>query len=162
MKEHLLKIIQDGGLFCGGFVRDYLIRGESFNDIDFYFPSHIPEPYVSWQFIGGAKTKIIDGKKYHCGTSPYDLTCNVFSFDGQKIVARPTYMEFSYARSWEMIFKKEFVLTEIKDVCCAAKMQRRGWNKVGYDCRKRTEPFAPTAGIWDEFMYAKERFEVLT
>lgn len=162
MKEQLLKIIQDGGLFCGGFVRDYLIRNESFNDIDFYFPSYVPEPYASWKFIGRAKTMIIDGKKFHCGTSPYDLTCNVFSFNGENIIARPTFMEFSYARSWNMIFKKEFVLTETKDVFCAAKMQRRGWDKVECDFRKRSEPLAPCFGVWSDFKEAKERFESLT
>ena len=162
MKERLLKIIKDGGLFCGGFVRDYLIRGKDYNDIDFYFPTDTPEPYASWKFIGGAKTMIIDGKKFHCGTSPYDLTCNVFSFDGEKIVARPTFMEFSYTRSWEMIFRKEFVFTEIKDASSAAKMQRRGWSKVGSDFRKRPEPFAPSCGAWSYFKQAKERFDSLT
>lgn len=161
MKEQILKIIKDGGLFCGGFVRDYLIRGEDYNDIDFYFSSEMPEPYVSWPFIGGAKTKFFEGTKFHCGTSPYDITCNVFSFDGEKIVARPTYMEFSYTRSWEMIFKKEFVFTTMKDISSAEKMKRRGWIKVESDLRKRKKPFAPQEGIWLDFTLAKERFDKL-
>jgi len=162
VKEQLLKIIKDGGLFCGGFVRDYLIRGKQFNDIDFYFPSKTTEPYASWPFIGGAKTQFFEGTKFHCGTSPYDLTCNVFSFDGEKIIARPTFMMFSYVRSWEMIFRKEFIFTEIKDASSAAKMQRRGWGKLGSDFRKRTEPLAPSAGPWSDFTMAAERFHALT
>lgn len=161
MKEKLAEIIKAGGLFCGGFVRDYLIRGEEYNDIDFYFPTTTPEPYSSWEFIGGAKTMFFNGKKFHCGTSPYDITCNVFSFDGEKIVARPTYMEFSYTRSWEMIFKKEFVFTTMKDISSAEKMKRRGWVKVGSDFRKRSEPLAPSCGMWSDFTLAKERFDAL-
>lgn len=162
LKELLNNILKAGGLFCGGFVRDYLIRGEDYNDIDFYFPLDIPEPYASWKFIGGAKTMIIAGKKFHCATSPYDLTCNVFSFDGEKIVARPTYIEFSYAKSWEMIFKKQFVYTNRPDTGAREKMKRRGWEMVSIDFRKRPEPFAPSCGVWSDFKQAKERFESLT
>jgi hypothetical protein len=161
VKDCLIEILKAGGLFCGGFVRDYLIRGEDYNDIDFYFPLATPEPYDSWKFIGGAKTMTMEGKKFHCGTSPYDITCNVFSFDGKRIVARPTFMEFSYARSWEMLLKKEFVFTTMRDIPSAEKMKRRGWAKIGNDFRKRAEPFAPTCGVWSEFTLAKERFNAL-
>lgn len=162
MKDFLLKIIKDGGLFCGGFVRDWLIRGDNFNDIDFYFNGIIPEPYASWEFIGGAKTMVVGGKKFHCGITPYDITCNVFSFDGTRIIARPTYMEYSYTLSWEMIFNKEFVFTNMKDILSAEKMKRRGWKKVGFDFRRRSEPLAPTCGVWSGFELAKQRFDSLT
>jgi hypothetical protein len=162
LKEPLNDILKAGGLFCGGFVRDYLIRGEQFNDLDFYFPNEIPEPYASWPFIGGAKTKFFEGTKFHCGTSSYDLTCNVFSFDGEKIVARPTYMTASYTQAWRMIFERRFIYTHRQDAGAREKMKRRGWEMVSIDFRKRGEPFAPSYGVWSDFKEAKERFDSLT
>jgi hypothetical protein len=162
MKEALIDILKAGGLFCGGFVRDYLIRGEPFNDVDFYFPKVIPEPYASWKFVGGAKTIIIDGNKFHCCDNSYfDISCNIFSFDGQGIVARPTYMEFSYTRSWQMLFNKSFIFNDLRDVRVSEKMKRRGWQMAAIDFRKRAEPFAPSCGVWSDFTLAKERFDAL-
>jgi hypothetical protein len=162
LKEPLNDVLKAGGLFCGGFVRDYLIRGEQFNDLDFYFPKEIPEPYASWPFIGGAKTKFFEGTKFHCGISPYDLTCNVFSFDGEKIVARPTYMTASYAAAWRMILEKRFIFTNLADIIAREKMKRRGWIMEGIDFKRRTDPYAPTAGPWSYFTLAAERFHALT
>jgi hypothetical protein len=162
LKEPLNDVLKAGGLFCGGFVRDYLIRGEQFNDLDFYFPKEIPEPYASWPFIGGAKTKFFEGTKFHCGISPYDLTCNVFSFDGEKIVARPTYMTASYAAAWRMILEKRFIFTNLADIIAREKMKRRGWIMEGIDFKRRPDPYAPTAGPWSGFSQAAERFTALT
>jgi hypothetical protein len=162
LKEPLNDVLKAGGLFCGGFVRDYLIRGEQFNDLDFYFPKEIPEPYASWPFIGGAKTKFFEGTKFHCGISPYDLTCNVFSFDGEKIVARPTYMTASYAAAWRMILEKRFIFTNLADIIAREKMKRRGWIMEGIDFKRRPAPYAPTAGPWSDFTLAAERFHALT
>ena len=162
LKEPLNDILKAGGFFCGGFVRDYLIRGESFNDIDFYFEGSIPKPYASWPFIGGAKTQFFEGTKFHCGTSPYDLTCNVFSFDGKGIVARPTYMMASYAKAWEMLFEKRFIYTHRQDAGAREKMKRRGWIMDGIDFNRRPAPHAPTSGPWSDFTLAAERFTALT
>jgi hypothetical protein len=162
LKEHLIDIVESGGLFCGGLVRDYLIRGEPFNDVDFYFQGEIPEPYASWPFVGGAKTQFFEGTKFHCGTSPYDLTCNVFSFDGEGIVARPTYMMTSYGKSWEMIFEKRFIYTHRQDAGAREKMKRRGWIMDGIDFNRRPDPHAPTSGPWSDFTQAAKRFTALT
>jgi|GEM_PF-4073915 len=162
LKEHLIDIVESGGLFCGGFVRDYLIRGEPFDDLDFYFQGEIPEPYASWPFVGGAKTQLFEGTKYHCGTSPYDLTCNVFSFDGEKVVARPTYMTTSYAQAWRMIFEKRFIYTHRPDAGAREKMKRRGWIMEGIDFNRRPDPYAPASGPWSDFTLAAERFHALT
>jgi hypothetical protein len=162
-KEPLNDILKDGGLFCGGFVRDYLIRGEEYDDIDFYFPEVTPEPYASWDIVGGAKTMIMNKKKFHCcKNTPYDITCNIFSFNGEKINARPTLLEVSYTRSWELIFERKFIYSDFRDIRVREKMRRRGWEMVGIDFRKRSEPFAPSHGPWSDFTLAAERFTALT
>ena len=166
-------IAKAGGYFCGGFVRDYLIRGESFNDIDFCFAGKWPNPYVSWPLI---RTEIgretaeahIDGIKYHCvNLELIDLTCNLFCFDGVKIYPRPCFRyrdkSVNYVEAWEMIFEKKFVMQvpAIKNVKLRAKLTKRGWEDCGIDLTINKITTPPSSGPWSDFMLAKERFDAI-
>lgn len=162
-KEILNNIIASGGFLCGGFVRDWLILGEKYNDIDFYFEKQIPDEFASWKSNGRARVNQIDGVTYHIvAMNPHsDLSCNLFCFDGQKLFARPTRVLFSYAKSWELIFEKKFVYTNTLDIRCRTKMLNKGWTQDRIDMRQRKEPLAPICGDWSSFALAKERFDAL-
>ena len=101
-KEILSSILSRGGFLCGGFVRDWLILEEEYNDIDFYFRGEIPAEFNSWKSNGRARVNEIDGVTYHIVLMNLDsdLSCNLFCFDGQRLFARPTRVLFSYAKSW--------------------------------------------------------------
>ena len=162
----LNNILDSGGLLCGGFVRDRLILGEKPNDIDFYFNGKTPQPFQSWDSNGAAKEKIFMGTKYHCIepvklSENTDLTCNIFSFNGRELVARPTHNCYSYFKSWELLLKKRFVFTNKKEIRIKLKMLAKGWTQETHDFRRQTEPIAPPFGPWSDFTLAKERFDSL-
>jgi hypothetical protein len=162
-KEILNRVLEYGGFICGGFVRDWLILREEFNDIDFYFEGDIPAEFNSWKSNGRARVKEIDGFTYHIvSMNPQsDLSCNLFCFDGQKLFARPTRVLFSYAKSWSLIFEKKFVYTNALDIRCRTKMLGKGWTQDRIDTRQREEASAPLCGPWSDFTLAKERFNAL-
>ena len=166
-------IIKSGGYFCGGFVRDYLIRGESFSDIDFCFAGKWPNPYAYWPLI---RTEIrretaethIDGMKYHCvNLEAIDLTCNLFCFDGFKVYPRPCFQyrdkPVDYFKAWEMLLEKKFVMQipAIKNLKLRAKLTKRGWIDCGIDLVVNTLAIPPKFGPWSDFALAKERFDAL-
>ncbi len=162
----LTEILDCGGLFCGGLVRDYLIHGEKFNDIDFYFPNEIPEPFRSWKSNGARRIYFDKGVEFHCIepqrlSGNTDLSCNIFSFDGQKLRARPTLNSFSYFKSWELLQNKRFVFTNTAEVRIKLKMLAKGWTQESRDFRRQSEPIAPPLGPWSDFTLAKERFDAL-
>lgn len=169
----LNRIICAGGRLCGGFVRDYLIRGESFNDIDFTFNCKWPEPYASWRFIRTSKGRetaenIIDGMKYHCvNLEPTDLTCNLFLFDGVSVFPRPCFQyrdkPIDYSEAWEMLLQKKFVMQvpAFKNVKLRAKLIKRGWEHCGVGLSIKTIAQPPSHGPWSDFTLAKERFDAL-
>ena len=173
MIASLNDIIGSGGYFCGGFVRDYLIRGESFNDIDFCFNGLWPNPYASWPLIRtevGRETAEahIDGMKYHCvNLEAIDLTCNLFCFDGLKVYPRTCFQyrdrPVDYLKAWEMLLKKKFVMQvpAIKNVKLRAKLTKRGWIDCGIDLVVSTLSTPPPVGPWSDFTLAKERFDAL-
>ena len=162
-----------GGYFCGGFVRDYLIRGESFNDIDFCFAGKWPNPYASWPLIRaqlGRETAEahIDGMKYHCvNLEAIDLTCNLFCFDGLKVYPRACFQyrdrPVDYFKAWEMLLEKKFIMQvpAIKNVKLRAKLTKRGWMDCGIDLVANTLATPPQVGPWSDFALAKERFDSL-
>ena len=160
----LNSILDCGGFVCGGFVRDWLILGEQYNDIDFYFQGDIPAQFDSWKSNGRAKVNVIDGVTYHIVlmNPDSDLSCNLFCFDGKKLFARPTKVLFSYAKSWDLIFEKKFVYTNPLDFRCRTKMLEKGWTQERIDTRKRNEFSAPLYGPWSDFTLAKERFDSLS
>jgi len=162
-KEILSSVLSCGGFLCGGLVRDYLILGEEYNDIDFYFEGDIPAEFNSWKSNGRARFNEIDGVTHHVVTmNPHsDLSCNLFCFDGQKLFARPTRVLFSYAKSWSLIFEKKFVYTNALDIRCRTKMLSKGWAQDRIDTRQRSERLAPIHGPWSDFALAKERFDAI-
>ena len=90
-----------------------------------------------------------------------DLTCNIFSFNGRELVARPTHNCYSYFKSWELLLKKRFVFTNKKEIRIKLKMLAKGWTQETHDFRRQTEPIAPPFGPWSDFTLAKERFDSL-
>ena len=166
-------IAKAGGCFCGGFVRDYLIRGESFNDIDFCFAGKWPNPYAHWPLIRtelGRETAEthIDGIKYHCvNLEAIDLTCNLFCFDGFRVYPRPCFQyrdkPVDYFKAWEMLLEKKFVMQipAIKNLKLRAKLTKRGWIDCGIDLVVNTLAIPPKFGPWSDFTLAKERFDAL-
>jgi hypothetical protein len=166
MQDLLSDIVKKGGIFCGGFVRDYLIRGEPFSDIDFYFPGKWPEPYVSWDYKRSIKNqevvqRFIDGVKFDCiKMKPFQCTCNIFSFDGEKIFPRACCKPLDYLQAWELLLEKKFILQipALENVIYEQKIKRKGWKKHGtvYITGEIEEP--PTIGPWTNFVEAKERF----
>jgi len=162
-KEILNNIIANGGFLCGGFVRDWLILGEEYNDIDFYFQGYIPAKFNFWKSNGRARVNEIDGVTYHIVlmNPDSDLSCNLFCFDGKRLFARPTRVLFSYAKSWSLIFEKKFVYTNALDIRCRTKMLGKGWTQDRVDTRQGAEALAPLYGPWSDFTLAKERFDAL-
>jgi hypothetical protein len=169
MQDLLNDIVVKDGIFCGGFVRDYLIRGEPFNDLDFYFPGEWPEPYSSWRLIRSLKNRetcenIIEGMKCHCvRLEALDLSCNVFSFDGEKLFPRTFYSPINYLEAWNLIFKKQFVtqVPGIKNIKLRAKLQKRGWEQAGIVYLNEEKEIPPAIGPWTNFVEAKKRFDRL-
>lgn len=160
-KLPLNNILSKQGFICGGFVRDWLILGEQYNDIDFYFNGDLPEEYNSWRSNGRARVNEIDGVTCHIVTMnpDSDLSCNLFCFDGQRLFARPTRVLFSYAKSWSLIFEKKFVYTSALDIRCRTKMLNKGWIQDRIDTRQGADFLAPQYGPWSDFTLAKERFD---
>ena len=170
MIELLSKIIDCGGIFCGGFVRDYLIRGEQFNDIDFFFFGEWPHPFSAWPLIRsehGRETAEYhaDGIKFHCvRLEPIDLTCNLFCFDGQKIFPRKCFNPIDYKKAWEMLLNKQFIqqVPAIKNIALKTKLLKRRWEFHGISMATKTIANPNISGPWSDFTLAAERFHALT
>ena len=154
-------------------MRDYLIRGECFNDIDFCFDGEWPYPYSSWTLIRSLKGRetaenIIGGIKYHCvNLEKIDLTCNLFCFNGHKVYPRECFQyrdkQIDYIKAWEMILEKKFVMQvpAIKNVQLRAKLKKRGWIDCGIDLVTDKVAIPPACGPWSSFTLAKQRFAAL-
>lgn len=145
------KIYEEGGVFVGGFVRDYIIRGEPFNDFDFYFES--PPPWIKeWDFWGYAHRRKIGGKDFHCQKVPFDwdLSCNFFNFSKEKgLFAKPITSTFCHEKAFEMILGKEFAYLEPRSGNLRVKMLQRGWINREVNFGKKDLATAPEAGSWD-------------
>lgn len=169
MQDLLNDVVGKGGFFCGGFVRDYLIRGETFNDIDFCFRGEWPEPYNSWTPISVVKNSRtvesrIDGMKFQCvELENFDLSCNVFSFDGQNLFPRTFASPFNYLEAWDLIFRKKFItqVPGIKNIRLRAKLQKKGWEQEGMVFLDGRIETPPATGPWTNFVEAKQRFDRL-
>ena len=169
MNGLLNKIISCGGYFCGGFVRDYLIRGEAFSDIDFSIDGEWPNPFCGWPLIRtelGRETseKHINGIKYHCvRLEPIDLTCNLFCFDGTKIFPRECFQPIDYIRAWELLLNRQFIqqAPAIKNIALKTKLVKRGWEYVGITMAGNSISIPTKVGPWSDFTLAKERFDAI-
>lgn len=169
MQKLLGDILTKGGVFCGGFVRDYLIRGEPFNDIDFFFPDEWPEPYCSWHYMRDIPGKEVvenyaDGMKYNClKVEPLELSCNVFCFDGKNIFPRACYKPMDYVKAWELLLQKKYIMQVpgTKNVRLQEKIKKKGWEKVKAVWVRGEIEELPATGPWVDFKEAKERFDKL-
>lgn len=144
MHKAISKILEQDGFFFGGFVRDFLIRGEKFSDIDYCFSnSSYLELMNAYILDSNFNNKIdlanlmeisyIDGLNFHY--SPvrgyyYDLSCNLFGFDKNGFFPLPSFHSFDLNKAWELLINKKFF-----KLCdgrlTIKKMIRNGWECVG-------------------------------
>jgi hypothetical protein len=157
------KIYQSNGIFTGGIVRDYLLLGECFNDVDFYFNQQ-PEWILQWsnnrQKFWLTKNCVV----YHCQKSPFnwDLSCNLFNFSKERgIFAKPSIHKFDYEKAFEMLLHKRFSLLHLVAMNLKLKMIGRGWiaEPSFYETQ---EEQAPEHGSWEKYSdLARERIKEL-
>lgn len=162
VRQVVQKIYQEGGVFVGGFVRDYLIRQEPFNDFDFYFES--PPPWIQeWDFWGCAHRRKTAGKDFHCQKVPFDwdLSCNFFNFSKEKgLFAKPVTSVFPHSEAFDLVLKKEFAYLEPRAGNLRIKMLQRGWHSRVVNFGKRESAWAPLSGPWDAMQGVfRERFD---
>lgn len=132
-------LLEDGGIFYGGFVRDYLIRGESFNDIDYSFADEMSIDktlYIDDVPVNFADTeerrKMIFGKEYHFfhRSYYYDLSCNLFGFDKDGFFPLPSqHKDVDLDKCWNGILNKEFYKIS-RGILKTDKLKMRGWEMI--------------------------------
>jgi len=120
MHKVVSKILNSKGFFIGGFVRDYLIRGEKFSDIDYNFHDNAcmrpTEKTILLRGKGDVNLADLEQKDYlegllfhYCPRSYYyDLSCNLFGFDEDGFFPLPSYHKFDLEKAWELILEKKF------------------------------------------------------
>lgn len=176
--EQINEILDKGGLINGGFVRDFLIRGEPFKDIDFVFFGLERHPFPDWENYSNfglehnVKKKTVDGYELNVMNNPQpfynEISCNRFSFDGSRLYLKKSTIDFCPMKCFEMILKKE--LTKFHDpnhqymVAMNLKkfyaLRSRGWkwDKMAREVNKPVEQHDPY-GPWSDFKLAKERYD---
>lgn len=165
MRSIINEILQRGGQLLGGFVRDYLIRGEAFSDIDFVLPQE--------ENLGVSLSKesqnyaefVLDNTTFHWQYDAFqtDLSCNFFHYSSEGIVAKPTKISYSYERSFELIKDMEFVYFTQSCMPIRRKMISRGW-VMAESLHKQIRPtlHAPKHGSWEALNnIAKQRIDAL-
>lgn len=120
MHKVISKILNSNGFFTGGFVRDYLIRGEKFSDIDYAFYDSLSVNHLDKLIKIEGKGQIdlahleqrdwINGLFFHyCPTIYYyDLSCNLFGFDKKGFFPLPSFHKFNLNKAWDLILNKKF------------------------------------------------------
>lgn len=154
-KDIIFNLLHEGYYLYGGFVRDYLIRGETFSDIDYYkdsFNGKILNVITKYGlFQAGQEDQSICRVNYHFKLRSFsnDLSCNFFGFNKDGFFALPTEHDFCYNKAFEMILNKEYYYLggEVNQ----NKLMSRGWKKVGEENNKREDITAPSEGIWNEY-----------
>lgn len=160
----VLGLLEKNACFYGGFVRDYLIRGESFKDIDYYFsdgficPQEKTINILNYGDIFFAcvyeRDKYLFGKKYHFFHRQfyYDLSCNLFGFDKHGFFPLPSqHPTFDLEIAWEGVLNKSFfVLSEGR--LTTNKMLDKGWKLAGktIDYNKKISEKNRT-GAWQQY-----------
>lgn len=165
MRSIINEILGRGGHFVGGFVRDYLIRGEAFSDIDFVLPQ---EENLGISLSKKTQTHAefnFDNTTFHWQYSAFqtDLSCNFFHYSSDGIVAKPTKINYSYEHSFELIKEKRFVYFTQNDMRIRHKMVCRGWIMTD-SLHKQIRPtlHAPKHGSWEALnQIAKQRIDAL-
>jgi hypothetical protein len=169
MQDLLNDVLGKGGIFCGGFVRDYLIRGEAFSDIDFFFPGEWPEPYISWKYRRDwpgheVVENYVNGVKFNCiKIEPLEFSCNVFCFDGKNVFPRAVCRPMDYINAWELLLQKKYVMQVpgFKNVVFEHKAKKKGWERAELVWTHGEIDQPPATGPWVDFKEAKERFDRL-
>jgi hypothetical protein len=157
------QIYESNGTFTGGIVRDYLLLGEMFNDVDFYFNTE-PKWIYEWANNHQKFWMVKDCVTYHCQKVPFnwDLSCNLFNFSKERgIFAKPSIHKFNYEVAFEMLLNKRFVLLHKFAINLKFKMIARGWvaEPSFYETQ---EEQAPKHGSWEQYSeIASERMKAL-
>jgi hypothetical protein len=159
----LLHLLEKGATLYGGFVRDYLIRGENFSDIDYYFENQCPIDLgentfkINNQIINFAANdephKLVIDREYHFfhRTYHHDLSCNLFGFDKDGFFPLPCRHEnVDLEKFWQGILNKEFYKLS-NGKLTKDKLISRGWKMID-----QTEDLChdiihrDRVGIWQE------------
>jgi len=159
-KDIISNLLDTDYYIYGGFVRDYLILGEKFSDIDYYSKKiHNLPTSMSTKcgfFHAGYADQYVCGVKYHfklrCFT--HALSCNFFGFDKNGFFALPTEHDFCYNKAFELTINKKYydlggIPHETKRM--ETKLMHRDWIRAGKENSKRENITAPSTGIWTEY-----------
>ena len=168
----ILTCLEKGAILRGGFVRDWLIRGEKFTDIDFELFSEPDEYFKSWEDHPAAwassyfiKAKVVDGMWFDVIRKPVnnelcELSCNIFGFDGNRLVLLPFPTKFCPKKSWEMILEKKFTrLFDRAAPDAVGKIAEKKWKFVYSKPEIGPLTDINMVGPWTHFTEAKRRFD---
>ena len=152
MHEAFTRILDADGIIMGGFVRDFLIVGEGFGDIDFEIPGMDSPLFEGMKSCIASHEKTIGTTRFHQTRRKdcTDLSCNFFGLSKDGIFARPLKAMFSYELAFRMIAQKRYRLFNPMDARLVFKMEKKGWQMEGYlDCSIMDIPAkAPAHGSW--------------
>lgn len=167
MDALISKILDHGGVFIGGFVRDYLILGEHYNDIDFILRKDAGIKITNWKDSYMGREFVHNDTVFHWQYSffPTDISCNFFGFSSEGIISRPTKINYSYEKSLRLIFEKKYVyFCPQDDMRVALKMRKRGWKMCQMLPNQiTTEMKSPLHGSWESLNdEATKRIKSLT
>jgi hypothetical protein len=159
----LSHILNKDGVLYGGFVRDYLIRGEDFRDIDYYFNNQFANPNNRLLYINNQPldltsieepVKFIFGKEYHIfyRSYYYDLSCNLFGFDKDGFFPLPTqHKDVDLDKAWKGILNKEFYKLSYGRLSIN-KLITKGWKMFDETSDLCQEIIVrDRSGIWQEY-----------
>jgi len=163
MHRVIYKILNTDGFLSGGFVRDFLIRGEKFSDVDYGFHNSFSENNMrrTINIIGKGEVNLnfleqkdwLDGLLFHyCPrTYYYDLSCNLFGFDKNGFFPFPSFHTFDLNKAWELILNKKFYkLCDGK--LTTNKMLNLGWKMEDEINDKENQIIKhPRNGIWNNY-----------
>ena len=154
-KDIIFNLLYSDYYLYGGFVRDYLILGERFSDVDYYGKnSNVKLLNVKTNhglFQAGLSEQSVCKVSYHFQLRSYfnDLSCNFFGFDKNGFFALPTEHSFCYNKAFELILNKQYY--DLGGQVNESKLMLKGWKRVGKENDKRDEITAPTEGVWTEY-----------
>ena len=163
MHRVISKILNTNGFFSGGFVRDFLIRGEKFSDIDYAFHDSISANHLDKIINLEGKGQVdlgfleqkdwLDGLPFHyCPRIYYyDLSCNLFGFDKNGFFPLPSFHTFDLNKAWELILNKKFYKL-CNGRLTINKMLNLGWNIEGEINDKQDQIIEHDRnGIWNNY-----------
>lgn len=174
MHKVISKILDTNGFFSGGFVRDFLIRGERFSDIDYAFHDSISanhlDKIINIPGRGEVDLGFLEEKDWFEGLlfhyCPriyyYDLSCNLFGFDKNGFFPLPSFHTFDLNKAWELILDKKFY--KLSDGRLTInKMLNLGWKIEGDISDKQNQIIEhDRIGVWNNHnQIARERLNEL-